>query len=669
MDDSDMKLVREYVSTKSEHAFATLVARHVDLVNSVALRQVRDPHLAQEVTQAVFIILARKANSLGAATIIPAWLCRTARFVAADALRLQRRRQAREQEACMQTATNEPAPSVWTHIAPFLDAGMGSLGAKDHDALVLRFFKDASFSDIARTLGIGESAAKMRVARAIEKLRKYFDRCGVSYSAGAIASAVSVESVQSTAHFTSGAIAAIATAGTVALNGTTLALVNSTLKGMALAKLKASLIAMAGIVLSTTAITVAVTTAATPHNAPWQVEPLKTAILDQAAPQVRIVPTLFPHQAGRIQSNGKMIGLDQSVQQVLLTACQVTVGRTIFAPDVPQGQYDYIANLPSGSAAALQVAAQSVFGVTTRREMRDVDVLLLQVKNPNAPDLKPTRTFLRAGTSFGDSNYFCLNEPLAILTGYLENMLKVPVIDETGLTGKFDIDIKWDNHPRGEVLDPGALKSAFETRLGLALVPARRSVEMLVIQARSDRTTPASPQAPKSASDDFSARNDAWFREFLKKNPGAKPSAMLPADSDATSRTFEFSYKPATGPRMALIVLNYQLRGGSWELTESNPITASAEPGYAGKPERDIIGRWLGSTPDKAMEFLPDGSLIFGTGKATYAFIDSSTINVKGPDVEFLMHFKLDHDTLVIELPGKLFALPGPLPLKRVKSR
>src|SRR5450756_1930128 len=98
----DMELVRDYAARQSEPAFETLVARYVNLIYSAALRQVGDPHLAEEVTQAVFIILARKAGSLGAKTILPSWLHRTACYTAADALKIQRRRAQREQEAHMQ---------------------------------------------------------------------------------------------------------------------------------------------------------------------------------------------------------------------------------------------------------------------------------------------------------------------------------------------------------------------------------------------------------------------------------------------------------------------------------------------------------------------------------------------------------------------------------------
>src|ERR1017187_4421851 len=176
MPNDDLILLRDYARNHAEAAFATLVARHVNLVYSVALRQVRDPLMPEEITQAVFIILARKADALGDQTILPGWLCRTARRASARALRTQRRRQQREQEAHMQSILNEPEAETWQQIAPLLDAAMEKLGQKDHDAVVLRFFQNKNFSEVGAALGASEDAAKMRVSRALEKLRKFFTK-------------------------------------------------------------------------------------------------------------------------------------------------------------------------------------------------------------------------------------------------------------------------------------------------------------------------------------------------------------------------------------------------------------------------------------------------------------------------------------------------------------
>jgi RNA polymerase sigma factor (sigma-70 family) len=192
----DMALVLEYAQANSEQAFGALVSRHVNLVYSVALRQVRDPHLAEEISQNVFIILARKANSLSPKTILSGWLCRTARYISADALRTQRRRQAREQESQMQSISSESDSAAWNQIGPLLDEALNGLEEREHDAVVLRFFDGKQLKQVGAEMGTTEDAARMRVNRGLEKLRKFFMKRGVTLSATAITGAVAANSVQ-----------------------------------------------------------------------------------------------------------------------------------------------------------------------------------------------------------------------------------------------------------------------------------------------------------------------------------------------------------------------------------------------------------------------------------------------------------------------------------------
>ena len=192
----DMTLLREYARSHSEDAFAALVSRYVNLVYSVALRQVRDPHLAEEVTQAVFIILARKANKLSRQVVLSGWLCRTARYASADVIKIQRRRQHREQEAYVQSTLNEPESDAWRQIAPLLDTALAELGKTDHDAIVLRFFEGKSMSEVGAALGASEDAAKKRVSRAVEKLQIFLMKHGVTSPTATLTAAIYANSVQ-----------------------------------------------------------------------------------------------------------------------------------------------------------------------------------------------------------------------------------------------------------------------------------------------------------------------------------------------------------------------------------------------------------------------------------------------------------------------------------------
>ena len=259
----DMELVREFAASRSDAAFETLVSRHLNLVYSVALRQVRDPLMAQEVAQAVFIILARKAGSLGPKTILSGWLFRTAQYASADALKTQRRRRHREQEAYMQSILNcgSDAPSqptneeAWTQISPLLDAAMLRLGEKDRNAIVLRFFENKNLREVGAALGASEDSARVRINRALEKLRKFFTKSGGYFSATVIATAVSANSVQAAPAGLAATISAAAVKSS-AVAASTLTLVKGALKLMAWTKMKtAAVVSIAAILAAGTTAT------------------------------------------------------------------------------------------------------------------------------------------------------------------------------------------------------------------------------------------------------------------------------------------------------------------------------------------------------------------------------------------------------------------------------
>jgi RNA polymerase sigma factor (sigma-70 family) len=242
MTNDDMQLVREFVSRQSESAFATLVSRHTNLVYSAGLRQTRDPQLAEEITQVVFIILARKAASLGAKTILTGWLYRTACYVSGSAFKRERRRQQREQEAFMQSELDAETDSSWQQMSPLLDEAMLRLGQADRDALVLRYFEGRSLNEVGSALGASEDAAKKRVGRALEKLRQFFAKRGVDSTTAAIAENISVHSIQAAPVALAKSVTAVALAKGATSSISTLTLIKGALKIMAWTKLKTGII-------------------------------------------------------------------------------------------------------------------------------------------------------------------------------------------------------------------------------------------------------------------------------------------------------------------------------------------------------------------------------------------------------------------------------------------
>src|ERR1041385_1608490 len=161
----DHELLAQYARPGSEAAFNMLLARYVNLVHSAAMRFTGNPHHAEEITQAVFIILARKVGSLRSGTVLSGWLYQTARLTAANFVKGEIRRQHREQEAYMRSILNEPSAGTWEQVAPLLDEAMGRLNETDRNGIVLRFFENKTAQEVATALSMNEAAAHKRVNR------------------------------------------------------------------------------------------------------------------------------------------------------------------------------------------------------------------------------------------------------------------------------------------------------------------------------------------------------------------------------------------------------------------------------------------------------------------------------------------------------------------------
>ena len=476
-DATDMDLLRQYADGHSDAAFAVLVSRHVDLVYSAALRKTGNPNAAEDITQVVFIILAQKAGRILDKTILPGWLYQTARLTASSFLRRETRRVRREQEAYMQTEPYTVAPDeTWEQLAPLLEDAMGQLGDKDRAAVVLRFFGGKSFAEVAAAASVSENAAKKRVGHALEKLRRYFAKHGVSSTTVIIAGAISTHSVQAAPVALAKSVTAVAVAKGAAASGSTLTLIKGALKIMAWTKMKTAIVGSAVVLLAAGTATVTVKEIESRRPQVWQ-EKYDPSVLDRLPPQVKIRPSLPStvqsnmHVEG--EHNGKALGLGFSVSELFLAAYGIHSTQLILNAPIPEGKYDFIANLPNGNAEAGREEIKKTFGLTGRREMIETNVLILTVQSRKAAGLR--RPAGQISSELKPDSYSAHNQSIYGLVEYVQHALEIMVVDQTGLTGNFDIDLKWDATPEG-------LKQVLLDQLGLKLTPSRQTVEFIVVE-------------------------------------------------------------------------------------------------------------------------------------------------------------------------------------------
>ena len=493
----DHELLAEFTRTGSETAFAALVTRHLGLVYSTALRFSNNPHHAQEITQAVFIILARKAGKLSPRVVLSGWLYQTARLTAANFIKCEIRRQRREQEVYMQSFPTETDPLAWEKIAPLLDEAMGGLGETDRNAVVLRYFENKNAAEIGVKLRMTEETARKRVNRALEKLRKFFHKRGVASTTTMIAGAISANSVQAAPAGLAHTISAIAITNGALAGSSTLTLVKGALKIMAWTKMQTTIVVSA-VLLAAGTTTVTIEKIHQNEMNAWQLAKLNSLDLEKPPFQTAILPTKSSQRTKESRpggsadyDDGKTVGINFSVADIVPVAYgsnhPVSLRRVIFKAAMPGGKFDYLSNVPAGPKQALQKELRRQFGIAGTFEMINTNVLLLTVKYPSPPGLTPS--IAKTGRSDIANGYMTVkNGTMNELAKQLESTyFGIPTIDQTGLTNHFDYAIDWGNFDQsgkgnGSRLDArDDLKKVLLNQLGLELIPTNMSIEMLVV--------------------------------------------------------------------------------------------------------------------------------------------------------------------------------------------
>jgi RNA polymerase sigma factor (sigma-70 family) len=195
---SDGELLSRYVSGASPDAFAILVRRHIDFIYSVALRQVRDRHLAHDVTQGVFLIVVRKAPSLTNYKHLGGWLFRTAMLEARN-ISKRRFREARRLASLHANPQQQDDPmqsQAWKEIEPHLNLALEDLNDAEREAVILRYIQGSPYDRVAAALGISEPAARQRVHRGLERMRTFLSGRGIVASAAGLSGLIKLNAVQ-----------------------------------------------------------------------------------------------------------------------------------------------------------------------------------------------------------------------------------------------------------------------------------------------------------------------------------------------------------------------------------------------------------------------------------------------------------------------------------------
>jgi RNA polymerase sigma-70 factor (ECF subfamily) len=247
---SDEDILEIFVKTGDELAFRQLAERYSGLIFHTALRTLKNRTLAEDVTQRVLSVLARKASHVAqSGAPLPAWLHRTT-LLEAKSVRRSEFRHHRKKEALMNAPTESAhvESSAWQDALPHLDAAIDTLPEADRHVLLLHFVNELTFPEIARRVGKSAAAVQKQSRRALEELQRTLRRRGVTLSIGILTAGLTAEMAKAAPLLLIPALSTLSTLGktttsAIVVKKSTLAAVGTTLLlcGIPLARQQASI--------------------------------------------------------------------------------------------------------------------------------------------------------------------------------------------------------------------------------------------------------------------------------------------------------------------------------------------------------------------------------------------------------------------------------------------
>ena len=478
---NDVELVGESMAGNRE-AFGQIVARYQSLICSLAYSATGSLSQSEDLAQDTFVTAWKQLAGLREPEKLRAWLCGIARNLINNSLRKQGHEpshRAESLEGLSESHSPEPLPvenTISNEEQAILWRSLERIPEIYREPLILFYREQHSVENVAQILEISEETVHQRLSRG----RKLLHQEVLAFVEGAL------ERTRPGPAFTMGVLAVLPVLGTASMTATGMAASHAS-TGTKGAGFFAKMLAMTpGAKIAAGAAAVVITAVVTPiviHQISsadnpryWEAD---SAGLEKLPPVFVLRPTQFARQGGVTRSGNKIMSKDIRVIELLEYAYGFTHPRLILPVNVPATHFDLLLTLPDHPLETLQETLRTKFGLTAHRETRATSVLILKVRNPNAPGLQ---IHLGAGSSLsGDAHELTVRDTaIAGLAESLEWRFDLPVVDQTGLNGRYDIHLQWQ--PRPGESDRDAFRRAMLEQMGLELVPGREAIEMLIVE-------------------------------------------------------------------------------------------------------------------------------------------------------------------------------------------